>query len=125
MKKISKKAGYIFLAASIVFEQIGTSLLGATECFTRILPTVGLIIAYFISYLLFSKLLQIINLSIAYATWTALGTVSAAVAGFFLYNQVISVAGWIFMIIMIIGIFILNFSGSTDDCKDSKGDITL
>lgn len=108
---LTTKTAYIVLVISIVFEQIGTGLLEASHRFTLLQPTVMLIIAYIISYWLFAQLLQKINLSISYATWTAGGTISAALIGFFAYHQVISVPGWIGIFIMCVGIFILNLYG--------------
>lgn len=119
-KFMSTKTAYILLAISIIFEQIGTGLLQATEAFTLIKPTILLIIAYFISYILFSKLLEKINLSIAYATWTALGTISAALIGLVVYKQVISTTGWIAIFIMCAGIVILNLFGTPKDDGDSN-----
>lgn len=124
---MSLKTAYILLAVSIVFEQIGTGLLEATEAFTLIEPTILLIIAYIISYILFSRLLEKINLSIAYATWTALGTISAALIGLVVYKQVISTTGWIAIFIMCAGIVILNLFGtpkedSDNDKKTAGGD---
>ncbi len=117
---MSAKTAYILLAISIIFEQIGTGLLQATEAFTLIKPTILLIIAYVISYILFSKLLEKINLSIAYATWTALGTISAALIGLVVYKQVISTTGWIAIFIMCAGIVILNLFGTPKDDSDNK-----
>lgn len=108
---LTTKTAYIVLVISIIFEQIGTALLEASHRFTLLQPTLLLIVAYIISYWLFAQLLQKINLSISYATWTAGGTISAALIGFFAYHQVISVPGWIGIFIMCVGIFILNLYG--------------
>ena len=69
---------------SIVFEQIGTGFLEACQAFTKLTPTLCLIGAYIVSYWLFARALGCINLSIFYATWTAAGTVSAALIGIFI-----------------------------------------
>ena len=124
---VSAKKAYILLVISILFEQIGTAFLGATKAFTLLKPTLIVIIAYVISYILFSKLLEKINLSIAYATWTALGTISAALIGLIAYKQVISVTGWIAIFIMCAGIVILNLFGTpkedgADSGKNAGGD---
>ncbi len=122
---MSAKTAYILLVISILFEQIGTGLLEATKAFTLVKPTILLIIAYVISYKLFARLLEKINLSIAYATWTALGTISAALIGLIAYKQVISTTGWIAIIIMCTGIVILNLFGTpkeeSDNGKKSNG----
>ena len=106
---------YFLLAVSIVFEQMGTGFLEAADQFTKLLPSICLVGCYIVSYWFFAQVLQHINLSICYATWTALGTVSAALIGFFAFGQVISLTGWIAIVIMGIGIFILNLFGDVKE----------
>lgn len=120
--KMTTKLAYFLLVVSIFFEQVGTGLLGATDAFKNLVPTLCMIGAYIISYWFFAQVLKYINLSICYATWTALGTVSAALIGFFAFDQVISVTGWIAIIIMGIGIFILNLFGDVKENAESEGE---
>ncbi len=110
--KITEKTAYIMMIFSIVFEQIGTGFLEACQAFTKLTPTLCLIGAYIVSYWLFARALRCINLSIFYATWTAAGTVSAALIGIFIFHQTISLVGWIAIAGMIAGIFILNLFGT-------------
>ena len=69
--KLNKKRAYGILVISIIFEQIGTGFLEACDAFTKLVPTICLILAYVASYWFFAQLLQHINLSVSYATWTA------------------------------------------------------
>ena len=69
--KLNKKQAYGILVISIIFEQIGTGFLEACDAFTKLVPTICLILAYVASYWFFAQLLQHINLSVSYATWTA------------------------------------------------------
>ena len=115
--KLNKKQAYVILAISILFEQIGTGFLEGCDGFTKLGPTIGLILAYVASYWFFAQLLQHINLSVSYATWTAAGTVSAALIGLLIFGQHISAMGWL-VIIMSIGIFILNLYGTP---KEDRG----
>ena len=106
--KLNKKQAYVILVISIIFEQIGTAFLEACDAFTKLTPTILLILAYMASYWFFAQLLQHINLSVSYATWTAAGTVSAALIGLVAFGQHISPLGWLGIFIMCVGIFILN-----------------
>ena len=116
--KLNKKQAYVILVISIIFEQIGTGFLEACDAFTKLAPTIGLIISYVISYWFFAQLLQHINLSVSYSTWTAAGTVSAALIGLFAFGQHISPLGWLGIVIMCIGIFVLNLNGTP---KEDRG----
>ena len=121
--KLNKKQAYVCLVISIIFEQIGTGFLNATEGFTKIVPVLCLIASYAVSYWFFAQLLQHINLSVSYATWTAAGTVTAAMIGLFFFGQHISFLGWVGIVTMSIGIFILNLFGTP---KEERGqDCTL
>ena len=116
--KLNKKQAYGILVVSIIFEQIGTGFLEACDAFTKLTPTILLILAYIASYWFFAQLLQHINLSVSYSTWTAAGTVSAALIGLFAFGQHISPLGWLGIIIMCVGIFILNLFGTP---KEDRG----
>ena len=116
--KITAKIAYIMMIFSIVFEQIGTGFLEACQGFTKVGPTVCLIAAYIVSYWLFAKALAKIQLSIFYATWTAAGTVSAALIGLVAFGQHISPLGWLGIFIMCVGIFILNLYGTPKEDRD-------
>ena len=116
--KLNKKQAYVILVISIAVEQLGTGFLEACDAFTRFWPTVGLIVAYVASYWFFAQLLQHINLSVSYATWTAAGTVSAALIGIIAFGQHISPLGWLGIFIMCAGIFILNLYGTP---KEDRG----
>ena len=116
--KLNKKQAYGILVISIIFEQIGTGFLEACDAFTKLVPTICLILAYVASYWFFAQLLQHINLSVSYATWTAAGTVSAALIGLFAFGQHISPLGWLGIVIMCVGIFILNLYGTPKEDRD-------
>ncbi len=118
--KITAKIAYIMMIFSIVFEQIGTGFLEACQGFTKVGPTVCLIAAYIVSYWLFAKALAKIRLSIFYATWTAAGTVSAALIGIFLFGQQISAIGWLAIAGMIVGIFVLNLFGTPKEPMEKE-----
>ena len=118
--KITAKIAYIMMIFSIVFEQIGTGFLEACQGFTKVGPTVCLIAAYIVSYWLFAKALAKIQLSIFYATWTAAGTVSAALIGIFLFGQQISAIGWLAIAGMIVGIFVLNLFGTPKEPMEKE-----
>lgn len=117
---MSVKTAYVLLVISILFEQIGTAFLQASNAFTLVKPTIITILAYIATYAVFSRLLKKINLSVAYATWTALGTVSAALIGLIVFKQHISVIGWIAIGIMCAGIMILNLFGTPKEEKEKE-----
>lgn len=118
--KLTKKSAYALLAVSIVFELIGTGCLEACRGFTKPFFTVILILAYAVCYWCFSKALKHINLSVSYATWTAIGTIGASLMGIVLFQQYLSPVGWGAVIVMVIGVFLLNVYGTPKDSASQE-----
>ena len=71
---------YVYLALAIVAEVAGTTLLKATEEFTRLVPTTFLVIFYLISFWLMTLALRELPLGVVYAVWSGLGIVLVAVS---------------------------------------------
>lgn len=112
MLNVSKPVAYVLLTISIICEVIGSVCLEACDGFTNKKLTILLIICYSIAFTLFSKILHIINLAVGYATWTAAGSIACAMLGVGLFKQHLTVVGWISIIIMGIGVFLLNLLGT-------------
>ncbi len=109
---MSKGKSYLILAISIAAEQVGTACLEASAGYTVALYSILAISLYFVTYYLFGKILSRIDLAVAYATWSAVGSVGATLMGIFLFGQAMSLAGWISIAGMITGVFLLNCFGT-------------
>lgn len=120
MLNISKRSAYILLIISIVFEITGSVCLEACDAFRNEKISVLLILCYFVSFTLFAKILQIIDLAVAYATWTALGSIALSIAGVIFFHQDLTIAGWISIFTMGFGVFMLNLYGSPEEEEKRK-----
>ena len=109
---MSKGKSYLILAISIAAEQVGTACLEASVGYTVALYSILAISLYFVTYYLFGKILSRIDLAVAYATWSAVGSAGATLMGIFLFGQAMSLAGWISIAGMITGVFLLNCFGT-------------
>ena len=78
MLNVSKRTAYMILAISIVIEIIGDAMLTASNGYEHRLLGIGAVITILFSFFLFSKILHIIDLPIAYATWSVVGALHAA-----------------------------------------------
>ncbi|MDD9205447.1 SMR family transporter, partial [Georgenia sp. 10Sc9-8] len=63
-------SGWLQLLAAIALEVAATSLLPATEGFTRPAVTVPALLLYGASFLLLARSLRTLPLSVAYAAWS-------------------------------------------------------
>lgn len=107
---------YLFLAAAIICETIGTSFLKRTEQFTKPWPTLIFVLAMALSFYLLSFALRGIPVGIAYAIWSAVGIVLISMVGFLVYNEKLDVPAMIGIGCIILGVVIINvFSKSNVD----------
>lgn len=103
---------YLLLMAAIVAEVVGTSLIRATDGFTRLVPTVGFVAAYTTSFWLLSQIVKELPVGVVYAIWAGLGTVAiVAVAAVFL-DEPITVTKGIGIALVVAGVVVLNLSGA-------------
>lgn len=104
---------YILLGAAIIFEIIATTLLKASEGFSKFMPAAGCVIFYVLCFYSFSKALLKINLGVAYATWCAGGIVATAVISSVVFGQKLNTIGIIAVILIVTGCVILNLYGTS------------
>ena len=76
-----------YLAAAIVLEICGTTSLKLSQGFTRIGPTGVVAVCYAASFALLSLALRGIDLSIAYAVWSGVGTAIVAAIGILWFGE--------------------------------------
>lgn len=78
---------YLFLAISIVGELIGTSMLKASEGFTRLYPTLFTIVAFVISFFFISLSLKTLPLNMTYAIWSGVGAVATTLISVLIWKE--------------------------------------
>ena len=104
--------GYILLAISVGFELLGTTFLKYSEGYTKLMPSLISIISYVICFYSFSKALHTVNLSIAYATWSAVGLIVTGLISVFLFKEALTPIGVFALIMITVGVVILNMYGA-------------
>ena len=78
---------YIVLFFAVVAETIGTSALNASQQFTRLWPSVVVVLAYAVSFYLLSYTMRFMPVGVVYALWSGLGIVFIAIIGFVVFGQ--------------------------------------
>jgi len=106
---------YIFLALAIITEVIGTTLLKSTEEFTKIGPSIIVVISYLLSFYFLTLTLRTIPVGIAYAIWAGLGIFLVTLFAGFIYKQTPDLPAMLGMGLIIAGVVIIHlFSKSAD-----------
>lgn len=104
--------GYLFLGIAIVAELLGTTFLKYSDGYSKPLPTLISILSYALCFYIFSKSLQTINLSVAYATWSAVGLIITTLISVFIFREGITGIGICAILLITVGVVLLNLYGT-------------
>lgn len=99
---------YIALILAIVFEVTGTMLLPITKEFTKMLPTILVILFYSLSFYLLSLTVNKLPLAIVYASWAGLGVFSVAILSYFFYKQPLNLPTLVGLFLIVVGVILVN-----------------
>ncbi|MBZ5201826.1 multidrug efflux SMR transporter [Planomicrobium chinense] len=102
---------YVYLLLAIIGELFGSSLLKASDGFTKILPTISMLIAFVFSFFFLSLALKSIPLNAAYAIWSGLGMVATTVISVLIWKEKINFASVSGILLILIGVVILSYFG--------------
>lgn len=101
---------YAALGVAIVLEVVATSLLKATQGFTRPGVTVLCVACYIASIGLVSQVVKSMPVGIAYAIWAGLGTTLVVLIGFVFLKQHLGAVTLLGVILIIGGVVLVNVS---------------
>lgn len=99
---------FALLAVAIVAEVIATSALRASEGFSRMLPSVVVVLGYGVAFYCLSLTLRSIPVGIVYAVWSGAGIVLITLVALVLYRQVPDWPAIAGLGLIISGVVVLN-----------------
>jgi small multidrug resistance pump len=102
---------WFYLACAIVLEVTGTTAMKLSHGFTRLLPSVLIFVFYGASFVALTFALKKIDVSIAYAVWSGVGTAAIAVIGIAYFREPATVVKLVSIVLIIIGVVGLNLGG--------------
>ncbi|WP_424970266.1 DMT family transporter [Dinoroseobacter sp. S76] len=104
---------YVILIGAIIAEVVATSALQASQQFTRIGPSITVVIGYGISFYLLSLTLKVMPLGIVYAVWSGMGLMLVAGIGWLIFGQRLDLPAILGLILILAGILIINLFSET------------
>lgn len=104
---------YVYLIIAIIGESVATSALKSAEGFTKLVPSIIVVVGYGISFYLLSLVLKTIPVGITYATWAGLGILLVSIIGIVMFKQVPDTAAVIGMALIVAGILIMHLFSKT------------
>ena len=99
---------YLYLAIAIVSEVIGTSALKASNEFTRLVPSLITVTAFFCAFYFLSLCLRTIPVGIAYAIWSGVGIVLISLIALVLFDQKLDLPALGGMALIVAGVMVIN-----------------
>jgi small multidrug resistance pump len=99
------------LAAAIVLEICGTTALKLSDGLSRIGPAVAVVLCYAASFALLSLALREIELSIAYAVWSGVGTAVVAAIGVLWFGESAGSLKLVSLGLIVVGVAGLHLAG--------------
>ncbi|WP_019551779.1 DMT family transporter [Thermus scotoductus] len=105
--------GWVLLLLAVVFEVIGSTGLKASQGFSKLGPSVLVVVGYASAFYFLSLALKTIPLNTAYAVWSGLGTALIAVWGWLVLKEPMNGAIALGIALIIVGVVVLNLALNT------------
>jgi len=99
---------WLILGMAIAAETVATSAMKSSEGFTRLVPSVIVVIGYAIAFYFLSMTLKEIPVGIAYAIWSGVGIVLISLVGWIMYGQKLDAPALIGIALIISGVVVMN-----------------
>lgn len=106
MERIMNK--WILLTLAIFSEVVATSSLKSTEGFTKLLPSLIVLVGYGAAFYFLSLTLDTIPVGVAYAVWSGVGVAGIALISVFFLDQRLDAAALIGMGLIVAGVVVLR-----------------
>jgi small multidrug resistance pump len=99
---------YLYLGIAIVAEVAGTAALKGSAGFTKLVPSIVVVLAYAIAFFFLALTLRTIPVGIAYAVWCGVGMALVVIAGAVLFNEIPDLPTIIGVGLILTGVVIVN-----------------
>ncbi|MEM6280033.1 MAG: SMR family transporter [Verrucomicrobiota bacterium] len=99
---------WIYLAIAIVAEVFGTSFLKTSEGFTKLWPSLAVVVGYGFAFFFLSLTLKTIPVGVAYAIWSGVGVSIVTIIAWIAFGQKLDFAGVLGIGLIVSGVIVLN-----------------
>lgn len=104
---------YLTLAIAVVAEVIGTSALKSSAGFTKLLPSLIVVVGYGAAFYFLSLTLRTMPVGVAYGLWSGVGIVLISAIGWFVFGQRLDLAALAGLTLIIAGLLVINLFSRT------------
>ena len=102
---------WAYLVLAILFEVFGTTSMKLSEGFTKWLPSIVMFALYALSLAAMNMAIKEIEVSVAYAVWSGIGTAMIGAIGILWFREPLTAVKVVSTLLIIIGVAGLNLRG--------------
>ncbi len=99
---------WLYLTIAVVCEVFGTTALRASMGFTRLVPSIVVVVGYAGAFYFLSLTLTAIPLGLAYAVWSGIGVILISLSGWYLYGQQLDLAALLGIGLITAGVVVIK-----------------
>lgn len=101
------------LGVAIICEIIATTCLKYSEGFTKVFPSILVVLGYGAAFYLLSISLEVIPIGVAYAIWSGVGIILTAIIGLIIWHEQINWLNGLGFILIVGGVILVNLFSKT------------
>lgn len=105
--------GWILLVVAIVLEVVGTTNMKLSEGFSKLVPSVLVLFFYALSIVALTFAVNRLDVSVAYAVWSGMGTALVAMIGIWFFQESFTTTKVIALMLIIVGVAILHLTSES------------
>ena len=104
---------WLILSFAIILEVSGTVSMKLSDGFTKIIPSVFIFVFYAASFVALTFAIKKIEISVAYAVWSGVGTALIALVGILYFKEAATMLKFASIFLIIAGVVGLKIGSST------------
>ncbi|HLZ61138.1 MAG TPA: multidrug efflux SMR transporter [Ktedonosporobacter sp.] len=102
----------VYLILAILFEVAGTTSLKFSQGFSKLVPSILVVVFYLVSFFLLSQVLKKLDVGMVYAIWSGMGTALIATIGVLWFKEPFTMVKLGSIALIILGVVGLNLNGA-------------
>jgi small multidrug resistance pump len=103
---------WVYLVCAIALEVAGTTSMKISAGFTKLAPSVLIFVFYAASFVMLTFALKKIDVSVAYAIWSGIGTALIACIGMLYFREPATAVKFVSIGLILLGVVGLNLAGA-------------
>ena len=102
--------GWVLLVVAILLEVAGTTNMKLSEGFSKLVPSVLVIFFYALSIIALTFAVNRLDVSVAYAVWSGMGTALVAMIGLWFFQESITSIKLVALGLIVVGVAMLHLT---------------